>query len=69
MPGEHLIIDWGELRIDGVLVHVFCAVIAWSRLRFVRFAPAENSATTMCGREGRGAALAAAVVARQGDVL
>ena len=33
-PGETLIIDWGVL--DGV--HVFCAVLAWSRYRFVRFA-------------------------------
>ena len=33
-PGEHLVIDWGVL---GGL-HVFCAVLAWSRVRFVRFA-------------------------------
>ena len=33
-PGEHLVIDWGAL---GGL-HVFCAVLAWSRFRFVRFA-------------------------------
>ena len=33
-PGETLLIDWGVL--DGV--HVFCAVLAWSRFRFVRFA-------------------------------
>jgi hypothetical protein len=32
-PGETLIIDWGTLA--GV--HVFCAVLAWSRYRFVRF--------------------------------
>ncbi len=33
-PGEHLVIDWGA---EGGL-HVFCAVLAWSRVRFVRFA-------------------------------
>ena len=45
-PGETLMIDWGELRIDGVLVHVFCAVLAWSRFRFVRFAVDQKSTTT-----------------------
>src|ERR1700689_2452733 len=33
-PAEHLVIDWGSLA--GL--HVFCAVLAWSRFRFVRFA-------------------------------
>ena len=42
-PGEHLVIDWGVL---GGL-HVFCAVLAWSRVRFVRFAADERAATTM----------------------
>lgn len=42
-PGEHLVIDWGV--IGGV--HVFCAVLAWSRWRFVRFAADEKSATTL----------------------
>ena len=42
-PGETLIIDWGVL--DGV--HVFCAVLAWSRFRFVRFAGDEKATTTM----------------------
>lgn len=46
-PGETLMIDWGELRIDGVLVHVFCAVLAWSRFRFVRFAADQKATTTM----------------------
>ena len=32
-PGETLIIDWGM----QAGVHVFCAVLAWSRFRFVRF--------------------------------
>ncbi|MDN5895605.1 MAG: hypothetical protein L0H93_16465 [Nocardioides sp.] len=39
-------INWGELRIDGVLVHVFCAVLGWSRFRFVRFAVDQKSTTT-----------------------
>ena len=42
-PGEHLVIDWGVL---GGL-HVFCAVLAWSRFRFVRFAADERADTTM----------------------
>lgn len=41
-PGEHLLIDWGVQ--DGL--HVFCAVLAWSRVRFVRFATDETAATT-----------------------
>jgi len=43
VPGEHLAIDWGV--IDGL--HVFCAVLAWSRVRFVRFADREDQATTL----------------------
>src|SRR5690242_15667959 len=42
-PGEHLVIDWGS---EGGL-HVFCAVLAWSRFRFVRFAADERSETTL----------------------
>jgi transposase len=42
-PGEHLVIDWGSL---GGL-HVFCAVLAWCRFRFVRFAADERAATTL----------------------
>jgi transposase len=42
-PGETLVIDWGVL--SGV--HVFCAVLAWSRVRFVRFAADEKAATTL----------------------
>jgi transposase len=42
-PGEHLVIDWGSLA--GL--HVFCAVLAWSRLRFVRFAHDERAPTTL----------------------
>ncbi len=42
-PGEHLVIDWGSLA--GL--HVFCAVLAWSRFRFVRFAADERAETTL----------------------
>jgi hypothetical protein len=42
-PAEHLVIDWGAL---GGL-HVFCAVLAWSRFRFVRFAADERAETTL----------------------
>lgn len=42
-PGEHLLIDWGVQ--DGLLV--FCAVLAWSRWRFVRFASDQRRATTL----------------------
>ena len=42
-PGEYLVIDWGVL--NGL--HVFCAVLAWSRVRFVRFAEDERADTTM----------------------
>ena len=38
-PGEYLVIDWGA---EGGL-HVFCAVLAWCRFRFVRFAADERS--------------------------
>jgi transposase len=44
VPGETLVIDWGTLP-DGV--KVFCAVLAWCRVRFVRFARDETAATTM----------------------
>lgn len=42
-PGEHLVIDWGVL--NGL--HVFCAVLAYSRVRFVRFAIDEKASTTL----------------------
>ena len=42
-PGDTLVIDWGT---EGGL-HVFCAVLAWSRFRFVRFAADEKAATTL----------------------
>jgi transposase len=41
-PGDTLVIDWGA---EGSL-HVFCAVLAWSRFRFVRFAGDERAETT-----------------------
>jgi len=43
VPGEHLAIDWGS---EGDL-HVFCAVLVWSRVRFVRFALDESQETTL----------------------
>ena len=42
-PGEHLVIDWGE---EGRL-KIFCAVLAWSRYRFVRFATDMKRETTL----------------------
>lgn len=44
VPGETLVIDWGALP-GGI--KVFCAVLAWCRVRFVRFACDETAATTM----------------------
>ncbi|WP_214111406.1 IS21 family transposase [Acrocarpospora catenulata] len=43
-PGEMLVIDWGDA---GGGLHVFCAVLAWSRFRFVRFAGDERAETTL----------------------
>jgi transposase len=43
-PGEYLVFDWTDL---GAGLHVFCAVMAWSRWRFVRFAVNEQAHTTM----------------------
>jgi len=42
-PGETLVIDWGA----EFGLHVFCAVSAWSRWRFVRFSQNERSETTL----------------------
>jgi Integrase core domain len=42
-PSEYLVIDWGT----EFGLHVFCAVLAWSRFRFVRFASDEGSETTL----------------------
>ena len=41
-PGDMLVIDWGEI---GPL-SVFCAVLAWSRWRFVYFADNQRAETT-----------------------
>jgi len=41
-PGEVLAIDWGT----EAGLHIFCAVMAFSRWRFVRFATDEKAATT-----------------------
>jgi hypothetical protein len=42
-PSEYLVIDWGT----EFGLRVFCAVLAWSRFRFVRFASDEGSETTL----------------------
>jgi transposase len=41
-PGEHLVVDWGS---EGGW-EIFCAVLAWSRYRFVRVATDQTRATT-----------------------
>ena len=46
-PGETLVIDWGVMDVEGRRLHVFCAVLAWSRVRFVRFADDERATTTL----------------------
>jgi transposase len=43
-PGEYLVFDWTDL---GAGLHIFCAVLAWSRWRLVRFAADEQAHTTM----------------------
>jgi transposase len=43
LVGEHLVIDWGS---EGGQQQ-FCAVLAWSRYRFVRFAADQQQATTL----------------------
>ncbi|MGH7752687.1 MAG: IS21 family transposase [Gemmatimonadales bacterium] len=42
-PGEYLVIDWGV----EAGVQIFCAVLAWSRYRFVRFATDQRRETTL----------------------
>ena len=42
-PGDYLVIDWAV--IGGL--HMFCAVLAFSRWRFVRFATNETATTTL----------------------
>src|SRR5439155_16830909 len=41
-PGEHLVVDWGS---EGGY-EIFCAVLAWSRYRFVRVATDQTRVTT-----------------------
>jgi transposase len=43
LPGEHLVVDWTT---EGGW-QVFCAVLAWSRWRFVRVARDQKAVTTM----------------------
>jgi transposase len=43
-PGQHLVIDWADAA--GGL-QMFCAVLAWSRYRLVRFATDETRSTTL----------------------
>lgn len=44
VPGETLVIDWGTWK--GTGLKVFCAVLAWSRVRFIRVARDETAAAT-----------------------
>src|SRR3954468_2094490 len=46
-PGEYVMIDWGVERGPWGVLHVFCAVLAWSRVRFVRVARDEKAGTTL----------------------
>ncbi len=39
-PGQHLVIDWTKL---GLGLHMFCAVLAWSRYRFIRLREQRNA--------------------------
>ena len=43
VPGDYLVIDWAT----EAGWEVFCAVLAWSRYRFVRFADDQTRATTL----------------------
>ncbi|OCB11760.1 transposase [Mycobacterium intracellulare subsp. yongonense] len=43
-PGEYLVIDWAQAA-PGLFV--FCAILAYSRWRFVRFAADQKASTTM----------------------
>ncbi|MCA2312677.1 helix-turn-helix domain-containing protein, partial [Mycobacterium intracellulare] len=44
MPGEYLVMDWAEVA-PGLFL--FCAVLAYSRWRFVRFAADQKASTTL----------------------
>jgi hypothetical protein len=41
---QHLVIDWATV---GGGLHLFCAVLAWSRWRFLAFATDEKATTTL----------------------
>lgn len=43
-PGGFLVFDWADV---GGGLHLFCAVLAWSRWRFVAFATNEKASTTL----------------------
>jgi hypothetical protein len=43
VPGQHLVIDWASEHSR----EIFCAVLAWSRFRFVRFADNQTQRTTL----------------------
>jgi transposase len=43
VPGEHLVFDWAS----EAGLEVFCAVLAWSRYRFIRFATDQTRPTTL----------------------
>jgi hypothetical protein len=43
IPGQHLMIDWAEEYGHNI----FCAVLAWSRVRFVRFGADQTRETTL----------------------
>jgi transposase len=43
VPGEHLVVDWAD---EGGH-NLFCAVLAWSRYRFVRIGVDQTRATTL----------------------
>jgi transposase len=43
VPGEHLVFDWAT----EAGWEVFCAVLAWSRYRFIRFATDQKRQTTL----------------------
>ncbi len=43
VPGQYLALDWA----DEAGQNIFCAVLAWSRVRFVRFGPDQTRTTTL----------------------
>src|SRR5437660_1943346 len=44
IPGEYLVVDWAT----EAGWEIFCAVLAWSRYRFVRFGVDQTRETTLC---------------------